>query len=297
MLIELSHKEIFSKYFKKYPPDISEHTFTNLFIWRKTRPIEFFEIGDSLLLITLYANGCTIFGPPIGPLTIEKAIAHMETKGESPLIGIERVPIAPEIAGFETIEDRDNFDYVYRQSDLAELAGRKYHNKRNLIAQCLSEYDCAYEEISAANLNEVKAMMERWCKARQCGNNLGLCLEYEAIKELLDNYGELDVVGTAIRISGKIGAFSIGEALNPCTAVIHFEKAMPEFKGLYQLINQWFCIRALPRFEFVNREQDMGIEGLRKAKESYYPDHFVKKYSSYATGIKPVADSLPQCGK
>jgi hypothetical protein len=87
----------------------------------------------------------------------------------------------------------------------------------------------------------------------------------------------LNLTGGTIRIEGKIEAFTVGEALNPSTAVCHFEKAMPQFQGLAQVINQWFAKNNLGDFAYVNREQDLGIPGLRKAKESYFPDHLVEK--------------------
>ena len=95
--------------------------------------------------------------------------------------------------------------------------------------------------------------------------------------ETLQNYREFPLTGGAIRIAGTIEAFAVGERLNPSTAVWHFEKAMPHFHGLGQLINQWFTRENLAEFTYVNREQDLGIPGLRKAKESYFPDHLVEK--------------------
>jgi hypothetical protein len=177
------------------------------------------------------------------------------------------------------MEDRDNFDYVYYRKDLAELSGRKYHKKRNLVTQCLGNYRCTYEELTPEIIPEVKEMQDRWCAQKDCGKTPILCHEYKAISSMLDNTGELDIIGGAIRIDGTVQAYTVASSLNNNTAAIHFEKAMPEFKGLYQLINQWFCKNSLSSFEFVNREQDVGVEGIRKAKESYFPDHMIIKYA------------------
>ena len=124
-------------------------------------------------------------------------------------------------------------------------------------------------------------MMKNWCEKRECGKDTGLCSEYMAINETLNNFEALGVIGAIIKIENHVAAFTIGEALNNNTAVVHFEKAMPEFIGLYQVINQMFCQNHLAQFEFINREQDLGIEGLKKAKESYFPDHLVEKYIVY----------------
>lgn len=280
--LELGHKDIFSRYQFHNPTLISEHTFTNLFIWKKSRPISILETNSALLVISLRDNCITLFGPPIGDLSLSDSLKYLEDSFSKPVAALERMP-KDIVAGttklnWEIIGDKNNFDYVYRREDLATLAGRRYHNKRNLIAQCLSEYECKYEEIGSSNLNEVGSLMSRWCEEKKCGKDIGLCTEYAALKELFDNYGKLDVFGAAIRANGQLEAFTIGGRLNINTAVIHFEKATSNFKGLYQLINQRFCQNHLSLFEYVNREQDLGVEGLKKAKESYFPDHMIEKY-------------------
>lgn len=121
-------------------------------------------------------------------------------------------------------------------------------------------------------------MMDLWCSRRNCGKDVGLCHEYLAVQELFAHYAKVGVVGAAIRIKGEIAAFTVGDRLNSITAVVHFEKAMPEVQGPYQVINQWFCRNRLSGFEFINREQDLGIDGLRQTKESNFPDHLVKQF-------------------
>jgi Uncharacterized conserved protein len=182
--------------------------------------------------------------------------------------------------GLSIIPDRDNADYVYRVSDLANLAGAKYHKKRNLVKQCLEKYQCQYEEITLKNISECIAMQDRWCKVRECGLDPGLCHEYNAIRDAFTYFELFNLIGGVIRVNGVIEAYSLGEELAPNTAVCHFEKAMPDIQGLSQLINQWFSLRSLRGFEFVNREQDLGISGLRQAKESYYPHHMIEKFTA-----------------
>jgi Uncharacterized conserved protein len=182
--------------------------------------------------------------------------------------------------GLSIIPDRDNADYVYRVSDLVNLAGAKYHKKRNLVKQCLSKYQCQYEEITLKNISECIEMQNRWCTVRECGRDPGLCHEYNAIRDAFTYFEFFNLIGGAIRVNGVIEAYSLGEELAPNTAVCHFEKAIPDIQGLSQLINQWFSLRSLRGFEFVNREQDLGISGLRQAKESYYPHHMVEKFTA-----------------
>jgi hypothetical protein len=264
------------------PPEISEHTFTNFFIWRGSRPLCVRQEGDSLLCAEQREEGIVLFGPPIGPLPTAEGIRCLAESEGQQVLAAERLPegvlegVRDE--GLEPQSDRDNHDYVYRREDLAELPGRHLASKRNQVQQCLRDHDCAYEELTPDMIDDVRQLQDRWCEERNCGKNPGLCDEYNAIQELLDNWEELRVFGGAVRIEGRLEAYTVGESLNPTTAVVHVEKAMTAFDGLYQVINQWFCREALGDFEYVNREQDLGISGIRRAKKSYHPDHMVRKY-------------------
>lgn len=286
--ISLAQKPIYDGYFSRYPTIISEQNFTNFFMWRGSRPIQAIEADDSLITYEEREVGVIIFGPPAGPISMERAIEAVQSVTGKEVALCDRIAeaaIEPPVLGrFKVEEDRNYFDYTYLRNDLADLEGRKYHKKRNLIKQCLSENRCEYEGTSEGNIGEVSEMMDRWCKHKGCKVDRGLCHEYRATREVLTNFADLGLTGGAIRIDGRIEAFTVGEALNENTAVIHLEKAMPEFKGLYQVINQWFCQHALDAFDYVNREQDVGVPGLRQAKESYYPDMLVKKFRIYPLG-------------
>jgi hypothetical protein len=174
--------------------------------------------------------------------------------------------------------DRDDWDYVYLTTDLADLPGDRYHPKRNFVTRCLSKYECQYASIGPSEVEKCLGLQTRWCNLRRCNEVPGLEAENTAIKTTFDHYEHLGVFGGVIYVDGKIEGFTIAEPLTTDVAVIHFEKANPGIEGLYQVINQWFCQKALTKFKFVNREQDLGIPGLRKAKESYYPHHMVEKH-------------------
>lgn len=277
-LISLVDRGFVTDYLRRFPPLISELTFTNLYVWRQTRPIFLDEFQGTLLVFAQTAKGLVLLGNPIGQVQVASIIDVYFGK----LSGVERFPAALLDRNklpleMEVISDRDNADYVYRQADLANLAGRHFTKKRNHINQCLASYDCSYEIITQNNLPECLEMQKRWCAARSCQSEPGLEGESMAIEEALRHYTELALTGGAVRIGGKIQAFTIGEALNNDTAVCHFEKAMPGFHGLAQLINQWFAKFSLDGFTWINREQDLGLSGLRLAKESYNPDHMVEK--------------------
>ena len=259
-------------------------TFTNLFVWRNSRPISIGEVDGSLVFLANVKesprNGKVVFGPPVGDIPL---LSVMNSLGID-IGGFVRIPEDTasllENEGLRIIADKNSADYVYRVTDLAKLEGRRFHKKRNLIKQCLNNYDCDYEEITARLIPECVAMQDRWCEVRNCGLNPGLCNEYIAIREVFTQHESFHLVGGAIRVDGVIQAYAIGEELSPGTAVCHFEKAMPGIQGLGQLINQWFALYSLRDFDFVNREQDLGIPGLRQAKQSYYPHHMVNKFSA-----------------
>lgn len=298
--ITLDAKPLLDRAFRENPPEISEHTFTNLFAWRTSRSIRAIQLPEGMLIAEERGGALTLVGPPLGRIALPDAVAAAEAIAGKPVATVERLP-EPAPGGVPATwvlkEDRANFDYLYRRESLATLAGRDLHAKRNLIAQCLSQYDCRYEPITNANLGEVRAMMERWCQQRHCGRDTGLCQEFRAIREVLTHYESLNLIGGAARVEGEIQAFALGERLSPETAVIHFEKAMPEIKGLYQVINQWFCREALGAFSWVNREQDLGIPGLRQAKESYLPERLVKKSIAFPRGerfAEETAQSAPE---
>jgi hypothetical protein len=277
-LLSLDDRIFVTEYLRKFPPEISELTFTNLYAWHHTRPLWIDELGGSLIFFAETKTGLVVLGNPVGPVSLAEVFAAYANR----ITGIERFPKG-KIAdvslppGSMVVEDRDNSDYVYRREDLATLAGRNFTKKRNHINQCLAAYNCRYEIITAETVPECLAMQDRWCIARDCKAEPGLCGEYQAIEETLQHYMEFGLTGGAIRIDGTIEAFAVGEALSPATAVCHFEKAMPQFQGLGQLINQWFARNNLAAFTYINREQDLGVPGLRRAKESYYPDHLVEK--------------------
>jgi hypothetical protein len=175
--------------------------------------------------------------------------------------------------------DRGQSDYVYLAEDLIKLQGRKYHRKRNHIKQFKEKYSYQYLPLTSEWISECLRLETEWCDLRHCEAIPGLLNESVAIKEALTCYETLGLKGGAILIDGKVEAFTLGEPLNQNTVVIHIEKANSAYEGLYSLINQAFLENEWAEYTYVNREQDLGEEGLRKAKESYFPHHMINKYT------------------
>jgi hypothetical protein len=175
--------------------------------------------------------------------------------------------------GIEVTEDRDNFDYLYLRSELAELAGKKFHKKRNLIAQFNTLYTCVEKPISKENIKDAAEVLEHWSKGKEADADL------IAAQEALELFSELQMKGSIYYIEDKPVAWCMGESISAGSIfTIHFEKAIDDYKGLYQYLNQCFAMSLPEHISHINREQDLGNEGLRHAKMSYRPSGFVRKY-------------------
>lgn len=279
--LDMSSRPLAMEYLRRYPPLVSELTFTNLFVWRKARPVWFLESQGTLLFVVAPEPNAPerfVLGDPVGPPLppAEVAAAIPQLRGYIRITGQTSARLQAE--GLQVEPDPDNSDYVYRAEDLAGLKGEKYHKKRNLLKQCLERFDCRYEPLTPALIPECLAMQAQWCAQRNCEIDPGLDHEYQAIHELFTAYQALELLGSAIRVNGTIQAYAVGEQLAPGVAVCHFAKAMTNVIGLNQLINQRFAERALADYEFINLEQDLGLPGLRQAKASYHPHHRVEKF-------------------
>lgn len=282
--LELADLEILRTALSAYRPQTSELTFSNLFIWRKHYDFRWCVHQDWVFIVTGGANAFAL--QPIGPEPRADATMRLldwlrDQPGTTGAIERADTRLAEQLRDrpeFDIESVRDHFDYVYRAQDLVQLAGRKYHSKRNHINKFKRTHPFRYEPLAGSHIDSCMALAESWCKWRRCDEDLSLLGEWDAVREALENFGTLGIEGGAVFVEDRLEAFAIGEWLNRDTVVIHVEKANAEIPGLYPLVNQQFCEHAWAKAAFVNREQDLGEPGLRKAKESYYPDHLVEKY-------------------
>jgi len=286
--IELDDRGVFENILKAYMPDASEWTFTNLFIWRSHYNYSWSLHKDWLIVTGTDEKGTTYAMQPVGPASRVKVVSMLfewlkeEIKADSPRIERADERLVKELDGVgfvSVVEERNHFDYVYLRDDLAKLEGNKYRSKRNRINQFLKSHSYKYESLKMVHISECLEVQEKWCQKRRCWEDLNLIGEWDAVREVLAHFDGLGLKGAVILIGGKVVAFTVGELLNRDTAVIHIEKADPDITGLFQLINQQFCAKSLDGIKYINREQDLGLPGLREAKLSYFSDHFVKKYS------------------
>jgi len=282
--LALEDKALCSRLFKRYPPLISEFTFTNLFAWRHAYQFSVSQLDDLLLVVSLKDGVFRLFDP-LGPVQEKRGVIQKcFALGKGRPIRFIRLPpetvdLFKEEASFKIEEDRDNFDYVYLTKDLIDLKGQDFDAKRNFIKRFKQEFAFDYKILTADNIRDCLFFQEEWCLAKDCQHTEGLAKEKEAMQEMLAHFQALGVRGAMIEVNGKVEAVTLGEPLNRETFVIHIEKANGALVGIYQVINQAFCAQEAAGFKYVNREQDLGVSGLRKSKESYHPCAMIKKYS------------------
>jgi hypothetical protein len=293
--IEIKDRDMIQAALDRYRPETSELTFTNLFIWREHYGVRWSIFQDWLLLFCtkgdteadrMTAAICQVL-PPIGPPSRREVVLRLlrhlrDDRGVSnPTIERADKRLVAEIGSCAELSiepTREHFDYLYATSDLIDLAGQKFHAKRNHIARARRAGRFTYEPLSEPHRHECLELADRWCKVRHCTEDLGLMGEHAAIHEALAHMTALRLQGGIILIEGRVGAFTLGELLNPETGVVHIEKASPDHPGLFAVVNQSFCAHAFATTAYVNREQDLGEKGLRRAKLSYHPIRLIEKY-------------------
>jgi hypothetical protein len=270
-----------------YQPETSELTFTNLFMWQGYYGYHWSLDRDRLLVVGTVDGRPAWALPPIGPPSRADLCRQMlgwlrEEHGlADPAIERADPKLAAELKddpGFVVERVRDHFDYLYRTDDLIELAGGKYHTQRNHLNSFNRSHRYRYETLRPEHLPACLDLCARWCQFKRCDEDLSLMGEWEAIGVVLSNFEALRLQGCVILINDRVEAFACGELLNRDAAVIHLEKADPELRSLYAVINQQFSRQAWAGVPFINREQDLGEPGLRKAKLSYHPHRLVEKF-------------------
>lgn len=283
---ELEDKEIISSYFKKAPSRSCERTFANVYLWSRQYHVKYAIIEDALVFMDDEYE--LAYAYPAGePEAVKKAIDWLMNYSKEQGAPFQMYNVTPE--NFEQLEsfypgrftveyDRDEADYVYECEKLATLAGKKLHGKRNHINKFKNTYeDWSYERLSDDNVEECFQMALKWRNLNGCEEDKGKHAEICVTLNALRLWKELDLVGGILRVQGEIVAFCIGEENSEDTFVVHIEKAYADVEGAYPMINQQFVQHECMNYTYINREEDTGAEGLRKAKLSYRPVFLVEK--------------------
>ncbi len=284
-VLSLDDRALFESVFDREQPVISEYTFSNLFVWRNSRPIEY-ALGEGGLLLKIdHGQDESCFLPPIGFSDLKQAyqlITDWAQEQGKAKVDVFRIPESHievlQNSGWQTEENRDQYDYVYTAQALAELPGKRLDGKRGFVRKFNRENQYQYVPYEKKYRRPCLELAQMWMAERN-PDDQALQAEYCAIWEYLAHYDKLSGCGSVFCIEDRVAAFCFGEELNRDTFVIHFEKADTRYQGIYQAVNQKFIQEEIQkRYKYVNREQDLGIPGIRKAKESYYPEFMVRKY-------------------
>ncbi|PAF54065.1 hypothetical protein BKH42_02305 [Helicobacter sp. 13S00482-2] len=291
--ISLEDKALFDSYLKQDFFYLSDISFGNLYIWHQAREISFAIIKDSLVIRTCYgADQQPFYFYPIGGTQddkikcIQELIKDCKEKKERlEFHSLEIKSLQALQKSFDGLfsfkPNRDRSDYIYSIKELIELSGRKYHKKKNHLNQFLQNYpDFTYESINQSNKDKVLSIWKKWFSQTQGEVSEGLKNENIGIMNALNHYESLGFKGGFVSVSGDIVGFSFGEVINSEMAVIHIEKADSNYRGAYQIINQQLLLNEFSSIAFANREEDLGIEGLRRAKMSYNPTFLVEKFEA-----------------
>lgn len=288
--IDIDSKQILDKYFELVDYEACEYCFTTLYMWKELYNTKYYVEKDFAIVAGEYENKGFLILPLARKENMYKAFDFIIKYFQKNDRKILLKAISKEVVNylrkeykdrFIYIEERNNFDYIYEGESLRTLAGRKNQKKRNHLNSFIKEYGdrVEYRKLNEKDFKDCKNVMSKWLEDK--GEDSEFDSEVRAIKRIFDNYDKLkDKIKIAgIYIDYKLEAFSIGEMLNKDMAVIHIEKANSDIRGLYPYINKEFLVNEFSDVKFVNREEDLGIEGLRKAKLSYHPIKFAEKYT------------------
>lgn len=288
--LTLEDKELFKKYINPYKFLSCEYSFTTLYIWKDACEIQYAIYKDALIIKKKDFEGNYHFMQPLGYREedlqdILEYLAQYKKENNMDYVFkdleedfIEKVKALCDEEQYMYIEeDRDNFDYLYEAEKLIKLSGKKLHGKKNHYNFFVKEYNYEVKEIEEEVIDDVIEAAEKWYVENNNDDKM-LYYEMKSIEDLANNMSLFNLKGIAVYVDGKVAAFSLGEKLNDKLAVIHIEKGDMNYRGIYSFINKTFIDMCFSDVKIINREQDLGIEGLRKAKLSYHPIKLEKKF-------------------
>ena len=286
--LNLEQKQLCDSYLRGSASRGCGYSFVNLYLWGRQK-VGF--VAEHLVCFSQYSRK-SVYGFPAGQGDVKPAVDAVIADAKERGIPCRMIGLSKEDCAlleslypgkFRFHNDRDFFDYVYDIHDLADLKGRKYQKKRNHLNRFRQENpDFELAVITEDNLPAVEALVQKWYDQRLRADPLGdFHMEQAALKKALKNMAELGLEGLLLSTEKGPVAMTLGSFLSDDTFDVHFEKALDIADGAYPAINHGFanCLREkYPQLQFLNREDDMGLAGLRKAKESYCPHHMVEKY-------------------
>lgn len=284
--VALEDRELLTSFIFSSARQDNNLAFTNLCCWQFLNCSSFAVVEGELVLRFCFPDDRTVYSLPGGEekgKQVIRLLAAQAKEEQLPLFIYGVFPgmreqlekIFPEV--FEFREERDHFDYLYCREKLVQLEGKEFQTKRNHVNKFRKTYDYRYTPMTAEMVGDCLKMYGRWCEERRCEQENGLVEERQALTWGMKHFRELELTGGVIWVDGEIAAFTYGSPVNRDTFCIHAEKALAGFEGLYNAINQEFARHLPERYVYLNREEDLGLPGLRKAKMSYRPVRLLNK--------------------
>lgn len=279
--IELSDRTWIEPLLKASGYQGCEYSFANLYIWKDLYRQQVAEAGGMFCVRSRKrGTGEYLYLFPAGDGDLKEAISFLLADAKELGVPLTLRGLGKKEADklkalfpnrFMTESVRDEWDYIYLVEDLSNLAGKKYHKKRNHIAKFENSGDWHFEELSSDNLKDCWGMCETWYAEQLAKGNTAALIDRGVVDNALSNFAELNFTGGVLYQFGQVVGFTIGEPLNQDTYVVHVEKAFADVSGAYPVINREYVRHMMKGYTYVNREEDDGIAGLRRSKESYYP--------------------------
>jgi uncharacterized protein len=294
--VTIGDRDLFARHYAKYPQVHSDNTFTNMVCWNHYAHYECAHVRDNIVLSSTI-NEKTSFRPPIGPrdpVLLEQVIRLAVKEGDDmPLVLVDdpaKSWITSCYPSLTLYPDRSYFEYLYLVKNLADLPGKPYVKIRNHLKKFNRNCQPSVEQVTASNITEVRDFVVKWCEWKNCESEPILENEKDAVFYAVEHLTELGLSGIAIRVHGSIGAMALFEPLNETTALVHFEKGLPDCEGIYKAINEETARFLEGRFTYINRESDMGVPGLREAKMRYHPDQMTEVFYARKEDLMSVLE-------
>lgn len=283
---ELEDRDLINSYLKYSNKRSCEMTFANLYLWSGHYNTGFAVVEDMLVLGKVSGEGA--FAMPAGPADTKKTLDTLMAYCEEKRMPFQLYDVTKEdfaqLEGFypgmlEITYNRDYADYVYEAEKLRTLSGKKYHGKKNHVNKFKALYpNWSYEPITKENVEECVRFAHLWREQKGYENDGEMQAELRVTLNFLRLFQKLKMRGGVLRVNGEIAAFTVGEpAANRDTLLVHVEKALADVQGAYAMINQQFAEHEGVDFTYLNREEDVGNEGLRRSKMSYKPAFLIEK--------------------
>jgi hypothetical protein len=289
--LTIEDKDLIEKYVDKEELESYEYLFSSLYMWRKLNNVKYAIVNDVLVIEKNEEGKGTFYAQPLKynkekltelvDMLIER---NDDFTDRDYLFGDVDERFIEDLKKYtdykiEIKEDINDSEYVYNTNDLIELKGKKYHGKKNHVNSFEKSYE--YEIKAIDNEKVIKdciILLHKWHEEVAVTVDKEMLMEIDAIKDLFSELHFFDLKSIAIYVDGELAGFAVGETVNDKMAVIHVERGETDYKGIYAFLNRQFLIESFSDIEYVNRQEDTGNAGLRKAKQSYHPVKMVKKY-------------------